>query len=236
MQYKTNSGLVEFNDADSIQIEVFAGNAINVFLLANQAQLEEGNEWYERARALVEGIALKTGIEIRRIAYTIAATSNNIQWDLQEKIMLAFVEHVLVGNEPREFLRGIMPDYAEKGARIILKGDFSACKGPKVQAFAENILGNLDIVTLDRHALRVLLNRFTNDDETSRWVRPGPRRRKAEASYHLAAQELNLPVAYVQAVCWVVARQNKLFPGRRSHGKAQTKAAHISAASTQLDG
>lgn len=215
MKYKTNTGMSEFKEWEVMQIDAYTRNVMNVYASATNAQMDEGGQWYNRAMLLVKEISTTTKVEARRIAYTIAVTSNNIQWETQERVMLAFVEHVLVGGEPRMFLRGIMPDFAEKGARIILEGHYASCVGPKVNAFAENILGNMDVVTLDRHALRVALGHYTDDEMTKKWVAPGRRRRVVEAAYHEAADRTRQPVAFIQAVCWTVCKQNKLYTGRK---------------------
>lgn len=224
MRYKTNAGMYKFDqkwiEKNGINVKAMARNILDIYDSVIERDRENGTdhyadgfEWYNQKKEFCRAIAHQKGVDLKRVVYTIAVTSNNIQWSRQEKITADFVQWVLDGHNPREFKRGILGHCAEKGAEIILYGNFSACRGPKVSVFAQNLMGDFNVVTIDRHALRIALGYFTSDDETTSWVRDGPRRMCVEAAYHLAARCRGIPVALLQATTWVSAVADKRMRG-----------------------
>lgn len=216
MLFQSNNGIVEISDRylakNKIDIYQMRDNIIEIYDAAVPTEhYKVGLNWYREKRELCERIGAEHGVDPKRVAYAIAVTSNNIHWSRQEKISGDFIKWVKEGNRAAEFKRGIIPTFAEKAEPIILHGIFSSCTGPKVEAFARNLCGEEDVVTIDRHAVRIPLKRMTDDNETTSWVRPGPKRLCLEASYHLAAKERDIKVAPLQAITWVYVTEQANF-------------------------
>lgn len=85
----------------------------------------------------------------------------------------------------------------EKAWRILAgETPTSLCRGPKVEAMAANLLGDLSAVTVDRHIVRVA----TGSDR--RQVSPA-RARKIAGSLRLLAAIRGVAPAELQAALWV---------------------------------
>lgn len=219
-RWKTNGGMQHIDPKwlakNKIDIKQMARNILAVYdmVLAHDRihgtnYVHQGQTWYDETAQMCEEIGLRTTIGHKKVAYVVAVTSNNIYWSNQKKLIEPFITWVRSGKEPTKFKCGIMDQYADKAAQIILHGTFAACSGPKVQAFARNLCREYHIVTIDRHALRIALGYGTDDMLTTTWVRPGPRRKCVEAAYHLAARCRNIQVAFLQAITWVGVTENK---------------------------
>jgi hypothetical protein len=81
-------------------------------------------------------------------------------------------------------------------------------KGPKVSAFAANILGDTDRVTVDVWALRVALGGDSEIDPESAISKAGVYDAIAHC-YRLAARRVGVDPAVMQAVTWIVARNGR---------------------------
>lgn len=209
MQRRTNAGMVEVIEKEEwgITIAQMVENILNCYHLSEPIHKEQGAIWYSQEYSWCEQLAKETGVYIERVAYAVAVTSNNIRWEKQKSLSKDFILWIKYGNEPTGFKRGIIDRCAIKAAEIILHGNISACSGPKVNAFARNLLGEKHSVTVDRWALWVSLGRVVPEQLTSSWVRPGSRRRAVESAYHEAAYQLGMDVSTLQAITWLYARE-----------------------------
>jgi hypothetical protein len=95
-----------------------------------------------------------------------------------------------------------------KAARI-LRGEepLDVLGGLKVRAFYRNIIGDRDVVTIDRHAYSIAAGRHLKDTEA------GPLNAKAhyavEALYQEAARALGVCPVTLQACTWLTWRRLK---------------------------
>lgn len=193
----------EFSAIELDQISEYAINIRLVLRAATVRQTIEGTQWYAYAEQFAERVAIATGISKKQAAYVIAALSNNVSWEKQLDHTIPLVLAALDGLPmPGPFIGGCK----KIAQQIICEKDYNALRGPKVTVFARNILGDYSGVTVDRWALRVALGRFTDDDETKKWVRPGKRRALIEAAYHLVADQESIAPAILQAITWTVIR------------------------------
>lgn len=208
---QTNTGMKTFSMEQIEQISLFTGRLLSVYQLASDDQIVRGRNWYSEANQLAVSMSEKTGISIEQAAYAIAVTSNNITWERQKKIAIPMVKYFQGGGDPWKFGNGVISKYSEKASRIILDNDISVLSGPKVVSFAQNIMGNIDVATIDRHALRACLGEFTDDETTSKWVRLGLKRNMIEAAYHQSASIVGESVMHFQAIIWITVKENKLY-------------------------
>jgi hypothetical protein len=179
---------------DRESLDEYAARIIATYRRATPDQLCHGRQWYPVARELA---CLIGQGNVRTGAGVLAALSSNTAWYLN----IRYATQLAAGETVRTLRRNL------DQARAILDGaDYAGVlSGPKVLAFAANIAGDEDEVTVDRHAVRVALG----EDYSGKMSGPAWRKRYeiiADA-YRKAAAELGESPATVQAVCWVVQRE-----------------------------
>lgn len=183
----------------SLGIPIGAADAVaNLLSWANVATPEEwrqGAEWYPNAmrEALALGIGLEHG------AAVIAATSPRTYWAQN-------LEHARAIVSGDDIPAGSLHTNDVRGRHALYAGLAGLGNGPKVNAFARNIMGEYTPVTVDTWAIRALVGDsdmgITNDALLKRmggyeW---------ASAAYRTAAGILSTPPAVLQAVVWVAIR------------------------------
>ncbi|MGH2568238.1 MAG: DUF7178 family protein, partial [Bacteroidota bacterium] len=106
-----------------------------------------GMRWYPEALATAYEIAGESGYTVEQVAGVIAAVSPNTSW--QQNVSLAW-QLCVEGRDGGTFGKNVA--YAHR----ILTGEVweDVLKGPKVRAFAANILGDTQRVTVDRWMAR----------------------------------------------------------------------------------
>ncbi len=176
---------------------------------ATPQQLDAGTRWYREARTFAADLARETPYSFEQVAHVIAALSPQVSWEKNQETTHLVIEAYSTGQ--RDGKVAGYPGYTantDKSFRI-LAGDLDALKGPKVEAFAEAIMGDLSRVVLDVWAARAarsradnLLVMYTNEEL------PGaPERRAMEEAYRRAAGHRSIAPAVAQAVVWTVARE-----------------------------
>lgn len=227
---RTNAGMFNFTDAEVETVKVLAKNILARCESATDDQLAEGRVWYAYAQDLAKSVTLSLRrkgytVDFRTVAAVIAVTSNNMPWGRQIKVTEPIILAILNGIDPRELHLGVMGQPLDKAARVV-NGDFDALHGAKVEVFYANIIGDYSKVTVDRHAVRVALGRYTDENETGRWVRPESRNRMMmEAAYYLAALAWGDEPAIVQAIAWTVYRYDPAYKVELELSKAAKRAA-----------
>lgn len=79
-----------------------------------------------------------------------------------------------------------------------------AIRGQKVEAFYANLSGDLNRVTIDRHAIGAATRQEAPATGVSR-----AQYRNLEAAYQVAAAQLGIAPAQAQAIAWIVWRRQK---------------------------
>ena len=173
-------------------------NIINTYERATDAQLMAGENWYFSALALAEELGDRHDLPIVNVAYAIAALSPVTDWITNQ---IAASEVCATGFT--RFQSGANIDKANR----CLAGTLSALKGPKVERFALAIVNPLGDTTacIDRHAFSIWMGSKQTDVQQKVLQRKGAYELVADA-YAEAAKILDVPVHTVQAVTWVVFR------------------------------
>ena len=175
---------------------------------ATGEQREEGTAWYRNARTFAAVLSEQLPYSFEQIAHVIAALSPQVTWEKNiESTHLVIAAH-LTGQTSGKVAG--YPGYTastDKAFRI-LAGDLSALKGPKVEAFAAAITGDLSHVVCDIWACRAARSSADNllfmytDGEL-----PGARERRAiTEAYRRAAARRDVEPAVMQAIVWTVTR------------------------------
>lgn len=189
------------------------GRLLRIHATASPTALARA-DWYRAVAARdCESIARDTGLSFRVVAATMAILSPGPKYAQN----LADTRAMAVWAS-RDRCRTVPPTVCTYGANALKAqtllidyvsgADHDAdpmpyVSGPKVTAFALNIMGDASHVTLDRHAVRPLNDRTGKaaDIPCSR----EERQRMADA-YRKAAAKVGLAPAEFQAVVWVAVR------------------------------
>ena len=173
-------------------------NILNTYDSATEVQLMAGEQWYFSALALAEELADKHDLETVNVAYAIAALSPQKDWITNQ---VAIIELCETGTT--RFQSGVNIDKAKR----CLAGQLSALRGPKGERFALAIFDPLGNTTacIDRHAFSIWMGTKQTDIQQKVLQRKGAYELVADA-YAEAARILDVPVHTVQAVTWVVWR------------------------------
>lgn len=186
--------------SDTLDVDLMAARILSCWSTATDDQRMFGAVWYGDVLAWAEELAGDTGHNVVVVVAVVAALSPRRSWADNK----ADAEVLLRGGQKR---RGVMRSNLARAQRV-LQSDHPLgvlASGPKMYAFACNILGWTNHVTVDVWAARAALG---SDDKshvarTLNWV--GAYERIADA-YRKAAAEVGVDACVLQATVWVVVR------------------------------
>lgn len=171
-------------------------NLRKVYSLATENDIEEGINWYPSALIECQVLAYKHGLPLESIVASTAALSPSYSWHKN----IEAVEILLSG----EGLTSAYKNNVDKALHILSTGDTSILSGNKVTRFYLNILGNNDLVTCDRWAIRAAygINQSGKIDSPT-----NKQYDLISQAYISLAHELNLTPRELQAIIWIVVRR-----------------------------
>lgn len=164
-----------------------------IFDRATPADIEAGAQWYGAASEIARDMSDASGYSFVRCCGILAALSPRTPWGRNVSLAWAFV----TGAENGSGLR------ANWSAAIRVR-DGGVLYGPKTLAFAANIAGDRDAVTVDVWAVRAALGSRVMDPEAA-LARKGVYSEIA-AAYRAAAALRGVDPTTMQATVWVVVR------------------------------
>jgi hypothetical protein len=172
----------------------------NIQASYDAATLEErsaGMHWYDSARELAGHLSTKYQVSVAVAAAAIAAHSMNASW----KVNVARAESQLAGRPV-----GLGAAIAMTDAAMADPGNALACVvGPKINPFAHNIVGDLNMVATDRWAQRA---GFASSDDKlcDKLIRRVGVRDMLILAYQKVAADVGIAPAELQAIVWVQVR------------------------------
>lgn len=169
---------------------------LRTFDRATVSDLENGARWYDDAGQLA-AILANGEISLEQAASVIAALSPRTAWSRNVAGAVALIK---VGPSAARTV-GCIGRNVET-ARLAKRDGFAALNGPKTSAFARNIAGDREAVTVDVWAMRVA------ELDEDLLTRKGAYDAVAHA-YRLAARRRGVDPATMQATTWIVARNGR---------------------------
>jgi hypothetical protein len=197
-------------------------NLLFVYRQAMPIEREQGANWYREAQSIMRQWAEEYGVSVETASCVTAALSPQISWPVN----LIVANDLLAGRSPS--VGGCL--FANIRKAIHLRDTLGQSHypvglamrtaypyGPKVNAFARNLSGDMDAVTIDGHTVQAALL-----DPT--WTKAIHQTRYAIISdvYSQLAHELGLTPAVFQATIWLVWK--RLIPS--ADKRALTKRRH----------
>lgn len=182
-----------------VTLETVTRRILRTFDSANASTVEAGAQWYPNAGILASSLATAE-VPASHVAAVIAALSPRTDWSRNVAGATA-----LITRGPTAALRlGCMPANVDRGRRAKRDGlaALSPVTGPKIHAFARNIDGDREAVTVDVWACRVA------DLDELKLSRKGAYDAVAHA-YRLAARRRGVDPSTMQATTWIVARNGR---------------------------
>ena len=168
------------------------------FNQASADELNAGLAWYQDAHDWCKDIATQHELSLETVVGIVAALSPACAWEKNLADALAIIQH---GELAIVSTYGLNKDKA----LVILDGSepLDVLGGHKVRSFYHNILCPNDTahVTIDRHAIRVVA------ETTKLNVVPDKDYYLIADMYKDAARELELVPCQLQAIAWLVQRQ-----------------------------
>lgn len=192
---------------DVLDVDAMVRNILQWWQDASPEQRAAGETWYADAWVFTAELAAETGHAIETVAAVVAALSPRTSWRFNK----IDAQDVLRGRRPRT---GVLGDNLRRAQRVLLADDpvdelTRGCKsgkpgGPKIHAFAWNILGDQDRVTVDTWAARAAIG---VDGDTAghilKWVGAYE---LVSLAYRKAAAAAGVTPAVMQATVWTVIR------------------------------
>jgi hypothetical protein len=175
--------------------ETMSHRLIQLFTRADAEDIAQGERWYPDAQRIVSEWSEHFGHRESTVACIIAAISPQCEWTRN-----LIIAHDVLLRRPQS-VGGAVHRFVDI-ARRIERDEASSLTmyfkgGPKVKSFAENLMGNMDVVTVDTHATQAALG------DASRTIPLTPARYQPfSAAYVIAAHACNRTPAEFQAIVW----------------------------------
>lgn len=184
--------------SDSLSVDSMAAQILQYWHAAEEWMRVAGGTWYAAANTFATATATATGHDVVTVAGVIAAYSPQTRWVDN----LADAMNHLNGSATRS---GVMGSNVKRAHNVVAGGLAGLGKGPKTAAFARNILGDTDAVTVDVWAARAAFGTMDKALASTMlgWV--GAYDLVAMA-YRKAAAEAGVTPSHMQAAVWISIR------------------------------
>jgi hypothetical protein len=180
-------------------------NLLKVCRKAEPEDISAGVDWYPKAQAIVREWTSHYRYSVDTVACVTAALSPQLEWTRN----LIIADDVLAGRYPS--IGGVLHSNLRK-AEQLRDTDWKTDRltigprmlevfpgGPKVNSFAYNLAGDMNIVTVDTHAVQAALN----DPLITLGIPWTPYRIFGEC-YAVAARKVDRQPAEFQAIVWYI--------------------------------
>ena len=196
--------------------DLMAGQILNIYRSATEQEFNEGTLWYEQARQICKMIANKFSCPLPKVAGVVAALSPATNWQQNiadaHNLILAW-SHCIDPDQvacttygPNKVKAINILNLDSSNERDIEALLLHKSKVNKTTCFYLNILhpDNDDLVTVDRHAIRIALGNSIAVDNICMTEK---RYRNITKAYQEAAKGLEISAISLQAVVWCTYRR-----------------------------
>lgn len=194
-------------------VEAARANFRALYALATPDEIASGRAWYDSARETIVQWANASGRSVANVAALVAVLSPQCDWERNLAAAFALLNGDTVGAGP-------LPTSVEKARRVLDENltDTRAVMptGNKVAAFAANLAGDNDAVTIDTHMVEASRN---SPDAIASFPKDAAYAQLAFA-VKLAADEVAESPAALQAIVWVVWKRLHPAGRKRAHRRA----------------
>jgi hypothetical protein len=179
---------------DMDRVTTYADTMRPLMQRATPADMASGLAWYADAREIAVTISERMNVSVETGAAIIAALSPRMPWARNVVLALDMAD----GREVRALGQSVRA--AERAVAIYRDGGdpFDALGGPKTNAFARNIAGDMSAVTVDIWMMRAA--GLSTDAPTI------VQYREISAAIAMLAREYDMSPAAAQACLWTVVR------------------------------
>ena len=185
-------------DVFGITAETITRRILRTFDRATSSDVESGSRWYDEAGDLAANMAGAHHTTVEHTASVLAALSPRTTWS---RNVLGAAALLNFGADAARQV-GCIGANVDRAVRCITDGYAGLGNGPKTHAFARNIAGDREAVTVDVWAMHV-----ADLDETL-LSRKGAYDIVANC-YRAAARRRGVDPATMQATTWIVARNGR---------------------------
>lgn len=199
-----------------ITLETAVTRILRVWARATPADVEAGATWYGAdASAIVDSVAHAGGISRAHAAAVLSHLSPRTTWSRNVAAAHAVARAHATGEDRTlagQNVGAIRANISRACAALDSTDPLETLNGPKTAAFARNLLGDRDAVTVDVWAARIALSpkwrRGQDDNAETVLGRAGVYGALAHA-YRVAARRAGVDATTVQATTWVVVRNGR---------------------------
>jgi hypothetical protein len=187
-------------------------NILGVYSLASTVDKSEGVSWYRRANDVATSLARTYDVPLPTVVGVIAALSPRNRWERNiadaERLIKVFCADPAAASSVKVCT---FNHNKAKAIRLLEKkvqhfqDVLSVLNGPKLQEFANCIVGIPNVVVIDGHAYSIWMGeRIGLQDVPKIGVKL---RKQITADYVAAAEDLNIPAYQLQAITWCTWRR-----------------------------
>ena len=173
---------------------------------ATPAEWKEGLSWYPRANAFINDLAAEFDLTVEIVASVVAALSPMNRWGQNMTDARNLIAAWATGAGLDDVSVCTFNGNKRKAWAILNEQDPGLLSGIKVTAFAQNLMGNWNDVTIDRHAFNAAIahREIVGDRGLSITDK---RNRLASEAYRTLAAEVGISPAQLQAIIWLAWRR-----------------------------
>lgn len=184
-------------------------NILNIYDLANKAEIVDGLQWYKNANDICRDIASDTDLQLHVVVGVMAALSPSNKWDRNiidcKQVIAAFQR----GDSVESVKTCTYNNMKLKAWRILTEqGDVdnvaTILNGAKITDFYHCILGH-NVCVIDGHAYGIAFNQRLSMKAVPNIGKK--LRRELQEVYIAAAKQRGIKAYEMQAVTWVVWRR-----------------------------
>lgn len=171
----------------------------NRFAKVSEDAIYGGLFWYKDANKFAQELSNSNGISVETASAVIAHLSPRVPWSRNKNMARELVE---TGTT-----KGLNAAIKRAVSAIESDSPLDTINGPKTRAFAQNINGNENAVTIDVWMLRLIFPEMNNKDRIN-WLGRKGNYEKLEQSFNRAAKRVGITPAQMQAILWCEIRGN----------------------------